>query len=561
MKRRYMVLGVSLLAFLAVGIVAGYAELTTAPGVVINEIMYNPPWNDQWQMTDAKYEWIELFNSSTAAIDMGGWNVVTDAGYEYVFPAGTSIAAGSYLIVASDLRAFNGGLPEGWTVTCPVLGNTGNDTPILGNMGGTIRIFDETGEKRDEVSYTDRAPWPASGLGEGRTLELLSPQADNSQASSWAASLISASLGTPGRPNSVLSGSELWLGTVTVNPATVEALTRIPQQTFTIKNSDIREMQGVSLTLPTDWLWSGKAENVSIAGGSGNVTVTGSGRAGKPYVITVTGLQLATNSQLELTLARVMSSPLADTANEFCVSATDGEQWYPLASTPVVTVTAATHKANHVVINEVYYNGGDSISADYCDWFELYNPTDQPVCIDGWYVLDALPEQVLNIARPNEGAIQIPNPTAGQDYVIQPGGYMLIALDEQHYRQEFPNGLVPALEANLDAFSRMTTGNRILDAAKDGPASNCMKLGNFGLNKNRDELVLYDGDNIVDAVAWGNGNSFNMLTSEPLTCRHGLSLARAKDGYEARQPNSELSELVGNSFVANAQPTPGASNQ
>src|SRR3989339_1872546 len=164
MKQRYVVLGVSLLALLALGIAACYAELTAPPGVVINEIMYNPPWNEQWHMSDEKYEWIELFNSSTAAIDISGWSVTTNVGYEYTIPSHTTIAAGGYLIVASDVRAFNGGLPDGWTDTCPVLGKTGYDTAILGNSGGTINLYDASGGKVDEVSYSDRSPWPASGL-------------------------------------------------------------------------------------------------------------------------------------------------------------------------------------------------------------------------------------------------------------------------------------------------------------------------------------------------------------------------------------------------------------
>jgi len=560
-KNRIVVMAACVTILLAAGMVAVYAELAVKPGVTINEIMYNPPWNDQYEMTDAKYEWIELFNSSTAAIDMSGWRVTVDANYEYVVPANTTIAAGGYVILASDVRAFNGGLPYGWTVSCPVIGKTGNDTAVLGNTGATIRVYDAAGTMVDEVAYTDRAPWPASGLDDGRTLELLSPQADNSEAGAWSASAISAPLGTPGKPNSILSGSELWQGAATANPSSVDALTRVAQQTFIIRNDDERDMEGVTLTLPTDWQWSGKAANVTVTSAAGEVTVTGNGRAGKPYVISVTGIELATGAQLELTLARVTSSPLADTANEFCVSATDGDQWYPLKNTPSITVNAATQRADHIVINEVYCNGGDSMSADFCDWFELYNPTDEALCIDGWYVLDALPEHVLATNHTNEGAMRLPNPTGNPDYVIQPGGYMLIALDQQYYEKEFPNGPKPALEENMDNCVRTTAGDRVIDASKDGSAPNCTRIADFGLNKNRDELVLYDGENVIDAVAWGNGNSFNMLTSRGQTCRHGLSLVRAKDGYEAKETGGEYTELVGNSFRANVTPTPGTTNR
>ncbi len=558
MKRSAWAVGVFALVVLMAGIAVVRAEFATPTGVVINEIMYNPPWDDQVQMTDAKYEWIELVNPTLGVIDMGGYRITTDAGYEMAVPTGTKIEAGGYLIIASDARAFTGGLPNGWTVTCPVVGNSGNDTPILGNMGGTVRVYDRAGELKDEVTYSDRSPWP-SGLGSGSTLELVSPLRDNADPASWQASTERGYLGTPGKPNSVLAGSELWQGAASAVPATVGALARLESQAFTVRNDDARAMEGVALTLPLSWLWSGRTTNVSVAGAEGTVTVSGDGRPGKPYVIRVTGIDVASGAQLTLTLAKVTSSPQAGAADEFVVEASDGERWYPLQASPSVTVTETTRRAEHIVINEVYNNGGDSISADYCDWFELYNPTSEPVCIDGWYVFDALPRQALE--SPREGTLRIPDPTAGQDYVLQPGGYMLIVLDEQSYRSEFPQGAAPALEGNLDCRSRTTTGQRILDPSKDGPAPNCSVICNFGLNKNRDELVLYDGEKIVDAVAWGNGNSFNMLTSEPLICRHGLSLARKQDGYEAQQPNGELSELVGNSFMANAQPTPGTANR
>ena len=114
----------------------GWAALTPTPaGPIINEIMYNPPWNATVQMTDHQYEWIELYNPTATLFDLSDYTVATANanGYRYTIPAGSKIEPGGYLIVASDVRAFNGQLPLGWQVACPVVGNSGSDTPILGN--------------------------------------------------------------------------------------------------------------------------------------------------------------------------------------------------------------------------------------------------------------------------------------------------------------------------------------------------------------------------------------------------------------------------------------------
>jgi hypothetical protein len=55
-------------------------------------------------------DWIELVNTTQAAIDIGGWKVADDLykdGHQYALPAGTAIQPGEYLLVkqASGLEA------------------------------------------------------------------------------------------------------------------------------------------------------------------------------------------------------------------------------------------------------------------------------------------------------------------------------------------------------------------------------------------------------------------------------------------------------------------------
>ena len=60
--------------------------------VVINEIFYHAPDD----LDDL--QWIELHNTADRAVDVGGWTL--DQGRTFTFPAGTTIAAQDYLVVA-----------------------------------------------------------------------------------------------------------------------------------------------------------------------------------------------------------------------------------------------------------------------------------------------------------------------------------------------------------------------------------------------------------------------------------------------------------------------------
>ena len=69
-------------------------RMLLASDVVINEIHYDAP--DKTQLA----EFIELYNNSSESIDLTGW-AFTD-GIDYQIPAGTTLRANEYLVVAQD---------------------------------------------------------------------------------------------------------------------------------------------------------------------------------------------------------------------------------------------------------------------------------------------------------------------------------------------------------------------------------------------------------------------------------------------------------------------------
>jgi Lamin Tail Domain len=147
-----------------------FTSFTLSAQIVITEIMYNPPESG----TDS-LEYIELFNAGTAAVDISGYTMV---GVTHTFPAGTSMAAGSYIVLAksnSAMRTIFGRAFTQWT------------DGALTNSGETVGIRTAAGVTVDEVSYGSGAPWPSTPNGNGPSLVLCDPASDNALPANWQA--------------------------------------------------------------------------------------------------------------------------------------------------------------------------------------------------------------------------------------------------------------------------------------------------------------------------------------------------------------------------------------
>ena len=146
-----------------------------AGSIVINEIFYNahPTYadaNNSVLYAENSAEWIELHNRTGAAVDISGWKL--DDAIDYTFPAGTSIAAGGFVVV--NQAQFSGSLANG---------------------GDSIKLRDTLSVQVDKVRYRSGGRWSPYADGGGTSLELIDPDADNTLPESWAASDESAKLG------------------------------------------------------------------------------------------------------------------------------------------------------------------------------------------------------------------------------------------------------------------------------------------------------------------------------------------------------------------------------
>jgi beta-lactamase superfamily II metal-dependent hydrolase len=122
------------------------------PDVVFSEIYYDTVG------TDADEEWIELYNNTDAAVDIGGW-VITDnngTGASYTIPAGTTIAAGTYLTIAHNSTGFY----ALYGYDADVYGSI----PFLNNDGDTLIMTDDSAAVVDTVAWEGGA---SSGIPDG----------------------------------------------------------------------------------------------------------------------------------------------------------------------------------------------------------------------------------------------------------------------------------------------------------------------------------------------------------------------------------------------------------
>lgn len=174
----------------------------------IGEIMYHPP--DAGTNDNVLDEFVEVFNPTANAITLqdtnGPWRL--DGGVDFVFPAGTTVGAGGFLLVVSfdpadtaTLGAFRS-----------LYGITNSALPVFGPYAGKLsnrsdrlalerpQFPDAAGDPYswiivDEVIYGNQTPWPATANGSGTALHRVSFSESGNAPSNWTAGPPSPGMG------------------------------------------------------------------------------------------------------------------------------------------------------------------------------------------------------------------------------------------------------------------------------------------------------------------------------------------------------------------------------
>ncbi|TWU26075.1 lamin tail domain-containing protein [Bythopirellula polymerisocia] len=154
--------------------------------VIISEIMYDP------QGSDTNKEWVELFNTGSSAVDLGGWTLedIQDGSVSSVIQSGVVLLPSQALVLTGDSALFDVnwglGINRLQLSSFPTLANTPSPTNEI------IAIRDHLGIVRDQVNYDDEFGWPDLVGSDGESI-FLRPNAlsasQNDDGTNWLPSM------------------------------------------------------------------------------------------------------------------------------------------------------------------------------------------------------------------------------------------------------------------------------------------------------------------------------------------------------------------------------------
>lgn len=519
------------------------------PGVVINEVMSNPPG------ADAGFEWVELYNPGTQAIDLSGWGIAAGtSSYSTsgAIPVGTFIGPGQFLVVAQSDQVV------GWDVVAPgfTLGNASSNADA-------VQLRDASACPMDTVVYgPDNTDGWLDDLGdlavptptppEGKTLSRFPDGVDTQNAAAdfgvtdptpGAANLGGGVVPTnctlaadavgvvinelipdpPGadagqewvelhRPSGApvdLSGWVVAAGTSAFSTrGTIPAGTTLQPGQFLVVGQDF--IPGVAVVAP----------GFSLGNAASNADgVQLRDCAGTPVDTVIYGVD-NTDGWLD-DFGNPASPAPKPGANQTIGRIPDGvdtqdasRDFQVRQPTPGLSNTATPPDCGAIgsglVINELHSNPAGT--DDGFEWVELFHAGLAPIALEGWAVQTA-----------TSGASWTPRHTFGPGQVVQPGQFLLVGGLEVPNRTHDLAGTI-GNGTNGD-------GVRVVDCG--GFASDTVVYGS-----NNDDGIVDDSGEIARSVA-------------PTPPENG-SIQRVEDGYDTDQSGLD--------FVIAAQMTPGGPN-
>lgn len=195
------------------------APVSSTADVLISEVFYDTPGNE------SKQEWVELYNTTSAEINLNGWTLVDDNGNGQSVTLGNKnkIAGNTFLTLALDRKAFKN-----------LYGKTADDhvnLPPLNNSGDVLVLKDASGAVIDYVAWEGGsnslpAGWSTSlpSAPEGNSIYRTALNSDYDDESDWA-----VSSGT-GNPMTQSDGTFPASGSAKRADASPEDVTELPEE-------------------------------------------------------------------------------------------------------------------------------------------------------------------------------------------------------------------------------------------------------------------------------------------------------------------------------------------
>jgi beta-lactamase superfamily II metal-dependent hydrolase len=442
--------------------------------VKFSEVFYDTPG------TDSVEEWVELYNNSPVAINIGGWTITDNNGdgSSYTIPTGTTIEAGSYWTVAKDATGFQ----NLYGYDADVYGGI----PSMNNDGDALVLKDKSFTVQDAMGYEGGATsglpagWGSAtdpNAGTGYTVVRTDPTVDTDTYADWSTASDNGTPQTQGNslPKVLFSevfydtpgtdGVEEWIELYNDSSITVDiggwtitdnngggatytvptGKTIAPWTYYTIAADstgfnalygydadlygNIPSLNNTGDTLILKNASSEEVDAVAWEGGANQGTPTGWGSTSAPSAPTGSSI------------VRTDSAVDTDTYADWSVASDNGFPQTQANSIPAV------------VISEVFYDtpGTDSVE----EWVELYNNHPEAVDIGGWKIVD----------NNGSGATY----TIPADTVMNPGTFITIAMDSTGFQALYGYdadlyGTLPALNNTGDALVLKTGLGALADA-------------------------------------------------------------------------------------------------
>ncbi|MBU0508861.1 lamin tail domain-containing protein [bacterium] len=180
---------------IAISVIIGFLLLSSeAPGLTLNEIMYNPSGDENDD------EYIELFNNSPHAVNLDGWRVTDGADTDRVIALehGLLVQSNRYVLILdpdyfeNGSTTYDGRIPENALVVT-IDNSTFGSRGLSNSTAETVSLISPQGQTVSSYTYT-------LGNEQGQSEEKILPTAGDGS-SNWTEAVTLG--GTPGGRNSV----------------------------------------------------------------------------------------------------------------------------------------------------------------------------------------------------------------------------------------------------------------------------------------------------------------------------------------------------------------------
>jgi len=343
--------------------------------VVISEIMSDPTP----QIGLPNFEWIEIRNTTNAAINLQNWRVGDGSGVSGALP--------NFLLQPDSIAIICGTTAA---ATMQQYGRTFGVTsfPSLDNSGELIFLRNSSGAIVHAVEYT--LSWFNNAVKSdgGWTLEMVDTKNPCGAANNWRAS-VDARGGTPGIKNSV-DGSN----TDQQPPALLRA--------FANGSTVV-----VSFDEPLDSLSAATAANYTLSNGGGTAVAA----------VCIAPLF----NTVQLTFTNTLQTGTVYTITATNVRDCSGNSIGAFNTTKTGLSSAVA--ANDIIINEILFNP----TANGTDYVELYNRSNKLINL----------KTLLLANRSSTGVIANMKALTAQDQLLFPGDYLVLSEDDATVKRQF----------------------------------------------------------------------------------------------------------------------------